>query len=158
RRDELPVTQWSQLYDEDAVVERVDRGRRDPERKPGLARAARPGQRQQAHVVAPEQLADLADLCRTADEPRRWCRQIRRAVVEGPGRGEVGPQAVAEQLEEAQRAREILEARDAEVAQLDALVQQRGGGLGEENLPAVAGVHHPGRFVDVEPYVAALRQ
>src|SRR5262249_13214292 len=53
---------------------------------------------------------------------------------------------------------EILEPMDAEVAQLEALVQQRTGGLGEQNLPAVAGVHHAGRFVDVEPHVAALRQ
>src|SRR5262249_12838295 len=92
------------------------------------------------------------------DEPRRWCRQIRRAVVEGPERREVGPQAVPEQLVEAQRAREILEAMDAEGAQLDALVQQRAGGLGEENLPAGAGVRPPGRVGDVEPSVAASRR
>ncbi len=60
---------------------------------------------------------------------------------------------VRPELEEPLRRREILEAVLAEVADLEALVEQVAGRAAEQRLPAVRRRHDPRRPVDVEPDV-----
>ena len=60
--------------------------RRDADRQPRLADAARPGQRQQPHVVAPQQRADRGDLALAADEGVSGNRQAGAVAVPPPDR------------------------------------------------------------------------
>ena len=154
-RDELPVAHRRERDEEDAAVERLDHRCCDLEGEPGLSGAARPGERQQTCVVAREQLADLLELPRAADERIRLGREVGRPVAQRRQRREVGREALDDQLVEALRAGQVLEPMVAQVVHLEALVQQRPGGLREQHLPAVRGRHHPRGVVDVQPHVVA---
>ena len=143
---ERRVAQRGERDPPDAVVEAVRGLGRGLEREPGLAGAAGAGEREQADAV-PEPLDHLVQLPRAAEELRRRHGEVR--LVQRPR-----PRELARpELEEPLRRGEILEAVLAEVADLEALVEQVAGRAGEQRLPAVRRRHDPRRPVDVEPDV-----
>ena len=78
-------------------------------RQPGAPRrvlpaAARPGERQQAHVVAPEPLDDRGELALAPDQRRGLDGQVRRPVLERAQGGKLVRQAVDHELREPLRA------------------------------------------------------
>ena len=97
---ELPVLDGRERDEEDAVREPLDQVCGYLEREPCLARAPGSGEREKAQVLACEQRLHLGELARTADERARQRRKIRRAVVEGLQRRELGRQAVQLELVE----------------------------------------------------------
>ena len=126
------------------------------EREARLAAAAGARQRDEPHVVPHEQRLRSAS-SRSRPMKAFGCagRLVGRlsSVVSGgnsPGRPSIT------QLVELLRPREVLEPVLAQVAQPDAVVEQRARRLGEQHLPAVAGSHHPRGLVDVEPDVAPV--
>ena len=110
--DELGVGDRVERHEEGAAGEpRRDLGR-DLDRQAGLARAAGPGQRQQA--TGRHEMGDLLHL-RTSHERRDLGGQARPDRLERPKRRELLPQALARELEDPDRLRQVLQAVLAEV-------------------------------------------
>ena len=156
RHDELRLADRRELDEGRAVREPLAHAGGELEREPGLAGAAGADQRQQAHVVAREQLAGLGELALAPDEGVRHRGEAREPVVERVQRRELVRQAVDLELVELLRAGQVLQHVLAEVAELDARPEQRARGLRDEHLAAVAGRHHARRVVHVEADVAAV--
>ena len=140
-------------HEPDPVRELVGRGRRDLQREPGLAGAARPGQAQQPGPG--QQRHGLAELLVAADEGRELGRQVVRPGVQRPQRREVGRHAIDDELGEALRGAQVLQPMLPEVAEGDAVGQRPGdegpGLITEQDLAAVGDRGDPRRPVDGVP-------
>ena len=118
-------------------------------RETRLSRAARPGQSEQADVLAREQPEHLAQLALAAQEGRRRDRQIR--LVETLEWREV----VVSELVDALGRRHVFQAVLAEVAQLVCAEEGSARG-GDQDLAAVATGGDPGGPVHVDSDVALV--
>ena len=157
-QDERGVGDRRERDEEDALREVLDQLGGGLEREPGLARAARAGERQQAHVVPPKPLGDRGHLALAADQRRGLDGQVRRPVLERAQRRELVRQPVDHELREPLRPRQVLEPVLAEVAQRDPVGQlvldQLARRLRDQHLPAVSGRADPRGARDVEAHVA----
>ena len=150
RGQKLAVGEAGERHPEDAVALRAHELGRDLEREPGLSRAARAGEREQARAVR-EPRDELFQLALPAHERARRDRQVRR--VERAERREV---ARAE-LVEALGAGEVLQAVLAEVADRRVGIEQSPGRLGDDDLASVRGSGDARGTVHVEADVALVR-
>ena len=126
-----------------ALREVLDELGRSLQREPRLPGPSRAGERQQADVVAAQQLEDLRELLLPADQRRRLHGEVRRPVLERARRRELGVEPVDHELREPLRPGQILEPVLAEISHRDALGQlvlhELARRLREQHLPAVAG-------------------
>jgi len=83
--DHCGIPNLGELHQPGAVPEAASETGADPDRKPGLADAARADEADQAGRC--ELLSELGKLTATADEARRFGRKVARAAG-GPGHGE----------------------------------------------------------------------
>ena len=120
----------------DAVRVAVDAARGGLEGEPGLARAARPDEREQAALGILQQPVDRFELRRPADERRSWQREVLHPRLERLQQRELARQAVDLELVDALGRAQVLEPVRAEVAGL--VVDQRASRLRQQHLPAVA--------------------
>ena len=139
-QDELGVGERRERDEEDALREVLDKLRGGLKPEPGLARASRPGQRQQTHVLAPQPLDDRGHLALAADQRRGLDGQVRRPVLERAQGRELVRQPLDHQLREPLRPLQVLEPVLAKVAQLDAV-----GQLVLDELAASTGRSAPAR-------------
>ena len=130
----------------DAVREALSDALGGGKRKPGLADAARPRQRDQPYIAALDQLAQPVQRVVAADQLSRLNRQVR--PIERLERWEL---TIAE-LEESQLLIQILQAVQTEVAHMDP-VHELPRGVREQHLPPVSHGRDPGRPVNVHPDV-----
>ena len=142
-----------QLDEHDSVREVELRLGGDLEREPGLAGAAGPGHGHATHVLEAEQLAQLGDLGRAADDRRGRRGQHEPGPLERARRRELGGRALDHQLVERLRLGQVLQPVLAERAHAG-MRHQRPGRLGEQDLAAVGSVGDPGRTVHVEADIA----
>ena len=130
----------------------------DLEREPALPRPAGPGDGHEPHVGSGEEALDGGEIRRAADQPMVECRQ--RGPGERAQRGEVGGEAVADELEERLRVGDVLQPVAAERLEGDRwhrlLARELAGRLRDDDLVAVAGAADPRRDVDVESDVALV--
>ena len=149
RRDEQPgVTKRREPDPPDAVRKLARSLGSGLERQPRLAGPARPGHGQEPHVVAHEQLHDVAELALSAEERRRRNGEVR--PVEAPERWKLA----VTQLEDALGGCEVLEPVLSEVVgggrrRADAPVAD-----GDEHLAAVTRRRDAGGAVDIRTDVA----
>ena len=148
--EERGVGEADERHPEDAVALGAHELGRDLEREPGLPRAARPGEREEARAVR-EQRDELLELVLPPHERARGDGQVRG--VERPERREV---AVAE-LVQALGSDQVLQTVLAEVADGRVRLEEPTRRLGEDDLPAVGRRGDPRRAVDVDPHVALVR-
>ena len=152
--DEAGVLQRGEIGEPHAVAGTVRHPGRDLEREPGLARAARAGERHQAR--AGDQAAHFGQLGVPADEARHLDREIvqQPRVVQRLQRREGRGQAVGHQLEDLLGPAEVLQPVQAKVPERRAgrhgVAQQGGRGGGEHDLPAVRDRRNAGRAVHVQ--------
>ena len=115
--DQHRVADRLERYEEDAVREVVRDAGGELERQSRLARAARPGQRQQPGRA--EQGRRLGQLGVATDEGRQLGRQVVGMGVGCPRRGELGRQPVDDDLDQVDRRQQVLEAEGAQITQRD---------------------------------------
>ena len=139
-------------HEEDAVGKVVGDGRRELQRQPRLARPAGPGQGQQAGRG--QEPRGLLELGCAPDERGQLGRQVVGPGVGRAERREVRREVVGLDLDDVLRAEQVLEPVGAEVAQpnLDRQVRldERAGGVGQEDLATVPDRRDPGSAVDVQ--------
>ncbi len=124
---------------------------------PGLARPSRPGQRDQ--TVVAEQPPGLRQLPTPPDQRRQPGGEV--VPSDGPKGREVGGEPLDLELEDPLGLGEVLQPVLPQVADLHLLrqaCQRRVGGLGEQDLPAVAGRGDAGRPVDVQSDVVVTAE
>ena len=149
RHYESRVGHGLQRHPPDAVRKVLEALGRRLQGQPRLARAPRSGEGEEAYVPASEQPEHLGELALTAEERRRLDRKVR------PVERLQGREVAVTELVEALRRGEILQPVQSLVAELGALVEARRG-LGDEDLPAVAGCADPRAPVDVHADVALV--
>ncbi len=158
RQDELGIGDRCQRDEEHALGEFLEElgGGLQPE--PGLARASRPGERQQAHVLPPQSLGDRGQLALAPDQRRGQDGQVRGSVLERAQRRELARQPLDHELREPLRPGQVLEPVLTEVAQRDPVRQlvldQLARRLRDHHLPAVTGRADPRGARHVEADVA----
>ena len=157
RGDEHRVADRLERDEEDAVREVVRDAGGELERQSRLARAARPGQRQQPGRA--QEGRRLGQLGVATDERRQLGRQVVGMGVGRPRRGELGRQPVDDDLDQVDRRQQILEPEGAQVPQRDVgrqvRRQQPARRLGHEDLAAVGHCRDARRLVDVDADHAA---
>ena len=157
---ERRVAHRSEIDEEHAVGMTVEPFPGDLEREPGLARAAGAGQREQAGAV--QQVIDLHDLGRSADEGRSQRGQVRSPRIQRTQCREVGVEPVDRQIVQMLRAIEVLEPVDAQVAERHALRervrQERPRRFGDHDLTAVTRGSDACCMIDVDPDVIVATQ
>ncbi len=116
-QDERGIGDRRQRDEEHALGEVLDELGGSLQREPGLARAARPGERQQTHVLPPQSLGDRSQLALAPDQRCGLDGQVRRPVLERAQRRELVRQPVDHELREPLRPGQVLEPMLAEVAQ-----------------------------------------
>ena len=156
RRKQLRRCHRNERDEVHAVRVALDPARGGLERKPGLARTARPDEREQTTVGLLEQPVDLVQLRHAADERRARGRQVLRARLDRLQQREVTTELVHLELVDALRRAQILEPVDAQVA--NSRVHERTGRLRQEHLPAVPDRGDPRPLVHVEADVSLLCQ
>jgi hypothetical protein len=145
--DERRIAEGSKADPEDACLELRHQLGRSFDRQPRLARAAGPGQGQEAGAVL-EQRGDLRDLPVPADEGARRAGQVRvRDRLQGR-------EALRAELEDRDRLREVLQPLLAEVGALP--VDEPAGRRREQHLAAVPGGGDARAQVHVLAHVALL--
>ena len=153
-REELGRRDGDERDEVDAVRVAVDAAGGGLEGEPGLARPARPHEREQAAVGVFEQPVDRLELRCAADERRSRQREVLHAGLERLQQRELVPQAVDLELEDALGRAEVLEPVRAEVACL--VVDERVSCLREQYLAPVSDGCDPRAFVHVDPDVALI--
>ena len=152
RRDQHRVTDGLERDEEDAVGEVVRSAGRQLQRQARLPGPARAGEGEQPGRG--EQSGRLGELGVAADEGGQLGGEVVGSRVERPQRRELGRQAIAEDLDDADRRAQVLEPVLAEVDQPDAvdrmIDQQVTGHRGGEDLTAVGDRRDPRRAVDAE--------
>ena len=143
------LTQGGKPGEERPVQEIVRELRRRLQRQPRLPRPAGPGERQQSHPAGHE-TADLCQLPLAAEQRPRRDRQVRPS--QRPERRELPASKLVDTLSR----QEILEPVLTEVAQLT--VDERCRLLRHQYLPAMAGRRDTGSTMNVDAYVALLRE
>jgi hypothetical protein len=113
-RHELVIGQGGEVDKEHPVAKSGEALRRNLQPEPRFTRAARTGQGDD--TVCGQQLRDPRDLVLSADEPGQLRRQIVGPRVERPRRREVLIQGLDDELMQAFRLQEVLQAVLAEVA------------------------------------------
>ena len=156
RRKQLRRCHRDERDEVHAVRVALDPARGGLERKPGLARTARPDEREQATVGLLEQPVDLVQLRHAADERRARSRQVLHARLDRLQQREVTTEPVHVELVDALRRAQILEPVHAQVA--NSRVHERTGRLRQEHLPAVPDRGDPRPLVHVEADVSLLCQ
>jgi hypothetical protein len=160
RKDEGRVGNGCQRHEESTVREVVEQVRRSLQRKPSLAGTARPGQRQQPHVRASEQVDDIGQLLLATNQRSRLRRKVRRPVVEGRERGKVVVETLGDKLEDPLCPRQVFQPMRAEVAQSELirqiLLNEVSCGLRDEHLAAVTCCANSRPPVQVHPHVALV--
>ena len=159
RADQTWIGQWGQGNEEDAVLEAVEYFGGNLEGQAGLAGPAGASQGEQADILAQQQPLHLRHLPLAADEWAALERQVVRPGAQAPQRRELRRQAGDDELEDALRARQVLQAVLAQVTRARSLRQlpldQHPCRLGEQHLAAVAGRAEAGGAVDIQADVAA---
>ena len=156
RRQELRRRHRDERDEVHTVGVAFDPARGGLERESGLARPARPDEREQAAVGILEQPVDLVELGRAANERRAWGRQVPHARLDRLQKREVAQEPFDVELVDALRRAEILEAVHAQVA--DVRVHERPGRLRQEHLPAVPDSGYTRALMDVEADVSLVGQ
>ena len=150
--DQHRVADRLERHEEHAVREVVRDAGGELERQSRLARAARPGQREQPGRA--EQGRGLGQLGVATDEGRQLRRQVVGMGVGCPRRGELGRQPVDDDLDQVDRRQQVLEAEGAQITQRDAgwqvRRQQPARRVGHEDLAAVGDRRDARRLVDVD--------
>ena len=127
-----------------------------------LARTANARESQQPHIGFGQSLLDCTNLILAADERRRLRRQVVRTRVEGLERREVGAEIGSDDLKDALRPDQVLQASLAHVAQHDIrremVADQLLGRQRQEDLAAVPGRHQPCGAVQGGAVVVAVAQ
>ena len=135
----------------DAVWKRLGHFGSRLQRQPRLARAARPAERQQPHLVATQQLNDACQLFGATQKRRRRNRQVR--PIQALQRREL----TLPQLVHTLRRSQILETVLPEVAKLRA-DRQRSRRRRHKHLTPVTGCRDPRRTVYVDAHVPLVGQ
>ena len=156
--DGVRVAGLGQVHEGDAIQEGWRQVLGDLDRQRRLAGAARSRQGQQSDRSIREPIPDLGEFASATDQPGGPGRQVRPGRARRDQRREVRRQVWVDELEEALRPTEVLQAMLAQVDQVGARraaprVLARSGRLGQEDLAAVPGGHDPGRPVDRRPEV-----
>ena len=132
------------------------------QRQARLPRAPRPGQRDDAVIVAPQAPAEVFELPLAADQRRRLCWQVRRSQVEGVQRREVLGEAGRDHLEDPVRLQEVLQPVRAEIAKRDVverlLLEQLARRLRNKRLTAVTRRADARGAVNADPHIAVWRR
>jgi len=115
RRYQRRIGQGGERHEPSPVREVVERLGGHLQRQAGLARAARPRQRQQPTVVAADEVDHLSHLALPPEERRRLQGQVVPLLVERPERREIRLQVGVAQLPDALRLEQVLEPVSAEV-------------------------------------------
>ena len=135
-REEVRRGDGGERDEVDAVRVAVDAASGGLEGEPGLARPARPDEREQAAVRVLQQPVDRFELRRPADERRSWQREVLHAGLDRLQQREVARQPVDLELVDALRRAQILEAVRAEVADVS---RRRAHGSSATAAPARRG-------------------
>ena len=159
RQHELGVGERRERDEEHALRELLDELGRGLEREPGLARAARPGQRQQAHVLAPEPLDDRGQLPRSRPiSGVGWTgRFVGRFSSVRSGGNSLRSPSITSCESRCGRSRSLSRCspRSRSATPVGELgLDQLARRLRDQHLPAVAGRADPRRARDVEADVA----
>ncbi len=132
----------------------VDPGR-ELQRQPGLADAARPGERQQPSAA--QRLTRRSDLTLPSDQRAQRRRQTTHRPPGRPKGRKIGREPIDDELVEPLRALDVLQPVGAEVAQIDPLrklvLYERSGRTRDQHLPAVGSTGNPRRPMNVEAKV-----
>jgi hypothetical protein len=99
----------------------------------------------------------LAGLGLTSDEAGQRGAQVSRTRVQCPQRRKVRLQALRLDLEHLNRGRQIPQPPRPQIQQIHSAEQNRGR-LGQQDLPAMPGGHHPRRTVQHRTEIVALSQ
>jgi len=156
RRQEVGRGHRGKRDEVDPVLVAIQPVRRRLEGQARLADTARPDQREEAAGRVVEEPIDRGQLLRPADERGPRGGEVRAPGLERPERRELGGQAVDLELEDPLRSAEVPEPVRPEVPGVH--LDESPGGLGQEDLAAVADGGDAGGPVDVEPDVAFLGQ
>jgi hypothetical protein len=160
RGDQGGIGHRRQVREEGAILERGEELGRDLEGQAGLAGATRAGQGEQPGLL--QQRPDLGDLLLPADEGGELHREVAGPGVQRPRRREVGREALDQQLVQVLGHGDVLQPVVAQVAEggplRQGLLHQPPGGLGDQDLPAVAGSSDPGGPVHVHADVVVSAQ
>jgi hypothetical protein len=155
--DEGRIGQGRQLHQPGAPGKVVEQIGSHLQRQAGLARAARPGEGQQARRR--EQALDFGHLALAAHKAGELDRQVVGIGCQGADGRKIEPQAGAVQLEDVLDAGNVAQPVLAQVDQLRfALPEQGSSGGRQEDLPAVGGGHQPRGAVDGRPVIIAVAQ
>ena len=138
----------------DAVRVAVDAASGGLEGEPGLARSARPDEREQAAVGVIQQPVDRFELRRPADERRSRQREVLQACLDRLQERELALQAVDLELVDALGRAQVLEPVGAEVARF--VVDERARRLRQQHLAAVADGRDARALVHVDPDVSLM--
>ena len=147
--DDRGIAQRRKRDPSDPVWKRLGHFGSRLQRQPRLARAARPAERQQPHLVATQQLNDACQLVRATQKRRRRNREVR--PIQALQRREV----TLPQLVHTLRRSQILETVLPEVAKLRA-DDQRSRRRRHKHLTPVTGCRDPRRTVHVDAHVPLL--
>ncbi len=153
-REEVRRGDGGERDEVDAVRVAVDAASGGLEGKPGLARSARPDEREQAAFRVLQQPVDRFELRRPADERRSWQREVLHACLDRLQQRELARQAVDLELVDALGRAQVLEPVCAEVARL--VVDQRASRLRQQHLAAVADGCDARALVHVDPDVSLM--
>ena len=154
-REKLWRSDGDERDEVDAVRIAVDAASGGLEGQPGLARPARPHEREQAAVRIPKQAVDLVQLGSAADERGARGRKVLHARLERLQQRECRRQPVDLELVDPLRGTEILEAMRSEVS--DVRVDERMRRLRQQHLTAMADSCDPRALVHVEADVSLVR-
>ena len=124
----------------DAVGKFIDETRRDLQRQAGLADPTHPGQRHQPMSL--DRRLHLVEFGLASDEARRRSPQVPRTRIQRPQRRELRTQARCSDLKQPDRGRQIPQPPRPQIHQINA-TDQNCRRIGQQNLPAMPGGHHP---------------
>ena len=146
RQNLIRIRDAREWNEEGAVGEVIERIGGDLQGEASLAGAAGAEQRDEAHVGPSEQpVTEVVALALAPDERGRLWWEIGGPVLEGAQRWEVCRHAFGDELKDAVRTLQVLEAMLAQVLEpgtgRQAIAHQLGGGGGEQHLSAVAEAH-----------------
>ena len=160
RRDQAGIRDRIERHQPRAVLELAGRSSGELDRQPRLARAARPGQRDEA-LLAHER-AKLDEVRHAPDEARDRVRQVADRPIDRAQRREVGAHAIDDELVKALGSGEILQLELAERAEPDAGWQrsfdERARGVGHEDLSAMRQCRDPRGAIDVHADVVVAAE
>src|SRR2546430_17352951 len=114
--DERGVAHWGERYEEDPVLELLDEFGGEADSESRLPGATCSGEREEAHLHATQQNAELVELALSADERACLGRQV--GIAEAPQRWESRLEIGSDDLVQPFRCLEVVEPMHAQLAHL----------------------------------------